>query len=848
MAAVLAAGCQPRAASRRRGAEEGEKPAERTARRQAYYAGIPEAVEKMLPEIRRRAQALADLGPRQTGQQGCDRALEYLRAALAEVAPNCPITTFSTPVTVALDRVRTADLALADEPHTHVLIDGLGPAPQRWPAYAFAPNCIQPCATHPPQQCPLREQGNAGPSCPNCELARRLVDLGSGSWAEFRGKDLTDAVVLLDFNSDDAWLRAASLGAAGALIIEPTRTTVFQADKKYLATLPLHFPRLYLSRARGLELRAALAQRPDALRVTLAGRLNFQNVPAQCLELTIPGKDRSYCFVLAGHFDARCIVPDLAYGGDEVWGIAELIELTRYLTENQPNCDVRIIFVSGHWQSQRPMRQYISPDAGRFDRIGVYFKLAMAVDLVPQGRAINLINESPWDVQSRGMYKWLGTRLFADGGWREQIFDGMGLSPKQVEMYGGERSTLSETGEGNLADRKDRSAFLYAPRYCTAEQAWQALGISTFAFQTARLARLAHNTPLDRFRVEDPAADDDQLRPQLEMTLGVLRHLFDYPRKLMRDNRPSLRRGRGWAGYTQIDGRLLQWDRSIGWFAQRLPADSKGRPLKTFIHAYPTDMRFTAQQGGRLRNYLNWPMAPTRGQHRELQAFMFQDLWLLDESHFRIHTVYAAYPETQYDVVAYSLDEAGRICFATDYGVHGDGNKAFQCTDMDLVGSSVYVPVSVFECGTLELFDLIDPQRYNPGSYVFGSWYHNYGYQNADGGVAPHLRITDVKDVESHTDMERWGFTQYGPTAMVFLPAEAQVGAEVLLGSFFTNVAILNNPADAGQPMGYKLHSGQTVRLTSSAAPTPLACIRQLQKLDQQRLEEFALHDVASPL
>jgi len=852
-AALAPLACAPRAGRKETSEAEMRDRVKYLAKLRAYYAGIGASADEMLPRIRGHVRALAALGPRQTGQAGCEKALEYIRRALAEAAPQCPPAELPDPpqVTVALDRIRAGQLDLVrdgEREFSHIQVAGLAPRVQVWPAHALAPNCVQPCATHPPERCPLRKPDSAGPACPNCERPRRLVDLGGGTWAEFKGKDIDGAVVLLDFNSSDAWMRAASLGAAGAIFVEPARTTVFQADKKYLAMLPLHFPRLYLTRARGQALRQALAQNADGLRVTLAGRLELTNVPARGLELTIPGKDRSYCFVLAGHFDARCIVPDLSYGAAELWGIAELIELTRHLAANRPNCDVRVLFVAGHWQSQRVVREYIAEGGPNYERIGRYYKLAMGVDLVPEGRSVNLMIEGSWDVAGRGMYRWLGNRIFNDGGWRDRIFDGLDLPRDRVELYGGARPFLSETDDGAMANRMDRSAFVFAPRYPTAEQPFQTMALTTFAFQTSRLTRLAHNTPLDRLGPIDAPAVDERLGPQLKIALGVLRHLMDYPRNRMRSRGPSPRRGRSWGGYAEITGRVLQWDRSIGWFAERLPGTKEARKLKTILYAYPTDSRTTALQGPRLRNFLHWPMNPAREQHREMQSFMFQDLQLLEAPHFKLKTVYAGYPDAQYDVVAYSLDEAGRICWAVDYGVHGDGNKAFQCTDMDLVGARTDVPVSLFECGTLELFGLVDSQRYNPGTYVFGSFYHHYGHQHADGGVSPYLRVTEVKNVDSHTDMERWGFTQYGPTAMVFLPSRSLAGAEILLGSYFTNVAVLNRPDEKGVPRGYELKAGQTLRLTSSSAPTPLACVRQLSELNQQRLDEFATHDVASPL
>jgi len=848
---LAAAGCSPRG---RTGADEKEESdktrSERVAARRAYYGDIPQAVEEMLPAIRRHARALADLGPRQTGQEGCEKALAYIRAALADVAAKCPLSDIkpATKVTVALDRLSADDLERTErdgKEFSQVVVNGGPFHHEDWPAYALAPNCVQACATHAPEECPLRENGEIGPDamCPNCERPRPLVDLGDGSWEGLRGKDLQGAVVLLDFNSSDAWVRAASLGAAGVIFVAPETTTVFQADSKYMAMLPLHVPRVYLRRDRALALREALAGGAD-LKVTLKSRLHFANVPARGVELTIPGTDSSYCLVLAAHFDARCIAPDLSYGGAEVWGIAELIEVTRYLATHPRAPDIRVMFVSGHWQGQRAMRNYVSLKGGRFDRIGVYYKMAMSLDMVPAGTALNLLTETDWNTQSRGMYRWLGNRVFNDGGWRDRMREGLDL-PEGVELYGGERSANSETLDGNMANRRDRSAFVFAPRYPTAEGPWQVVGIPTVSFQTARLARLEHFTPLDRLAPIDADSADEQLRPQLRMAMGVLKHLFDYPRNnWYRDHGPYKHRGRSWGGYAEFAGRVQQIDPRTGWYKNVLPGQDKG--MQTFVYAWPADGRTMALQGSRLHNYMHWPTNPAQGQNRLLQSFMFQDLMLLDEYYFRINAIYDAYPEVEYDVVAYTIDEAGRVRYATDYGARG--GERFPSTNLEIDTVTNDVSVTVFECGTLELFDLVDPQRYNPSSYVRGAHYHHYGNLHSDGGTAPYLRVSEVKNCESHTDMERWGFTQYGSTAMVFLPAKAISASEVLLGGFFTNVAVLSNPDADGNPRGYRVKSGETIRLSSARTPTPLRCVEELATLDAKRLREFREYDVRSPL
>lgn len=852
---LLACSCAPRS-SRRADTNDTEHALDTVA--------LARSVEEMLPRIRQHVETMASFGPRQTGQVGCEKTLAYVREQLGESAERLGVELIplETTVTVSLDRTHPEQIPLAGPDVSHVVIEGLEEGPIRWPAYSLQANCIQACATLPADSPDAADREDSD----TIERPRRLVDLGAGTWEDFRGKTFDDAVVLLDFNSSEAWLRAAGLGAYGAIFIEPEQTNVFQADRKYLATLPLNVPRLYLRREEGLRLRKALAGGKD-VQVTLANRLRFRNVSARGWELTIPGRNRDACHVLATHLDARSIVPDLAWGGAELWGPAEMLELVRYFSRNQPACDLRFLFVTGHWQSQRLMREYVCYGRDAFSRIGPYFKMAMSVDLDPEGKSVNLLNENQWNISVGPLFSWLRHRLFQEGGWRDQVLDGFDLRERGINVYAGRRPFLAETRDSVLASRNDRSPLVFAPQYPTAEEPWRGLSMPGFTFQTSRLARLHHNTPLDRIPDLDDDRIDNRLRPQLQITLALLEQLLGYPPRQIPTPRPVLRERPTWGGYAQVTGQVQLWDRSIGWFSQRLPTETletpdgqaTEQPMQTFIHAYPVDEFFRNRITPRLRNYLHWPLNPSRAQHRMLQSFMFQDLLLLENEYFDIKTVYAGFAETQYNAIGYAINSGGQIQYATDFGTHGDSNKSFQCTDVDLDTWTPDIPVSLFECGTVELFDLVDPQRYNPSTLVRDSWLQEYIIHgaHADYGVAPHLRIEGIKDIQSHTDIERWGYTQYGPTAMVFLPATYSrrtqrmaysSAAEIILGRWHTNFAVLNNPDEQGIPQGYRLGPGESLRLASSEKPTPLVCVEQLIQLNQDRVREFAKHDVASPL
>ena len=55
------------------------------------------------------------------------------------------------------------------------------------------------------------------------------------------GLNVEGAAVLMDFNSGDAWVNAAQLGAKAIVFVEPDSTVYLEGEKKFLS-LPLDVP------------------------------------------------------------------------------------------------------------------------------------------------------------------------------------------------------------------------------------------------------------------------------------------------------------------------------------------------------------------------------------------------------------------------------------------------------------------------------------------------------------------------------------------------------------------------------------------------------------------------------
>ena len=111
---------------------------------------------------------------------------------------------------------------------------------------------------------------------------------GFGEWEELEGKELTGRAVLMEFNSWNHWLRAASLGARIIVFVEPEQTTRVQAASK-VGWVPLEVPRFWIGWQAGQILKGRLAQ--GEVQVHLEARTSWEQRPAWNIWGIAPGQD-----------------------------------------------------------------------------------------------------------------------------------------------------------------------------------------------------------------------------------------------------------------------------------------------------------------------------------------------------------------------------------------------------------------------------------------------------------------------------------------------------------------------------------------------------------------------------
>ncbi len=288
------------------------------------------------PSLEAHVRHIVSLGDRTTGTTGAERVADYIasefeRLGLTEVDTH----EFSLPMRT-VSRC-TIELPAEDSP---------------LPIDAMTLNAVSPGTIPAP-----------GITAP-------LIYVGNGDLSLFNGKEVENAVVLMELNSGRNWINAVSLGARALIYVDrgPTANFFF-TDKVELS--PLDFPRLRLSLTRAREYFGDFESRPGGRVlpwVRLVSDIRWEEVGAQNVYGVIKGTDEKLSeniILIEAFFDGSGFIPGRGAGADEAVGVATLLELARWLKQHPPARSVVLAATSGHAQTLAGMREMIWAVAGR---------------------------------------------------------------------------------------------------------------------------------------------------------------------------------------------------------------------------------------------------------------------------------------------------------------------------------------------------------------------------------------------------------------------------------------------------------------------------------------------------
>lgn len=825
--------------------------------------------EQAFAETVRCAKEIAELGPRATGSEGLDRTLAFVQSELAKrgwdkTSSGNPEDLGEPPAEKTVRRSEFTTLAPRDSGSSLELLPNLpGETAKKFTAYALMPNGVQPCATPP--------GGVHG----------ELIYLGNGEDADWEKKEVSGRIAVLEFASNDAWRKAYESGAAGAVILEgtgPEGETVRQADQKYVALLPLNFPRLYVHDDRPGTAEAVRAAAKKGSRAILTCGMRLENVAAPVLEALIKGTQTDRELLVMCHADARAVAPSLSFGGTESFAIGAWLALFDYFSTHRPAFSLRFALTTGHWQSQAAGRAYAY---ALKDAVGSRIAMTVGVALDPETDALILTDETVADSVRPSQYWWLKKLLFTvdrrEPGWIDQIEALFGRpvldrgdTPSKYAFYGGRPTIPGSNWSLWLAPVDQWPPLSHSIGFPTANQMMSQTGGMSVAMVTCGGYRHRHFTCQDRI---DPwLAKTENLKPQLELTFALLGALADLDPKRFPEYPAQPHREYG--GYNVADVQVLRWNPGILWY-------DKGRPknARTFVMLVPSDTRFLR---GRNNAYWPRPLAPNRYTHRQLQCLQtayFAEVG--EDGRARFPNVYCPFPQVAYNALAFTLDARGRITHAFDQGFHGD--MEFHFLQRAFNAPRVFFQTPVFECGAVVIPGLVDHNRFNIGSQVENEYCMQWGIGNdQDDAEIPWLPVRAVNEVTTHTTADAYSWIQFRDLAMVFLKpgqrCEIRAGNLARKQALFNDdpllrarlaedakrdgitladaLARLDNAAPGARApsvsashavapdyLGFRVDQGEERRLTHSAR----LCYEQLANITRKRLDEYATLNVRSP-
>ena len=224
---------------------------------------------------------------------------------------------------------------------------------------------------------------------------------GDGDWGDFNGREVAGRVVVLDFASRDAWLKAASLGARAVVFVAADSATTQQAQGKYVRA-PLDVPRFWVEGAAGERLRRRLVD--GEVEVGLWGRMDWQQRMAYNVWAVVPGKDagtaQNETVLIHAYYDAPSVVPAKAPGAEAAVSVAALLEVAARLQANPPAHTVILAALGSHFQGRQGMVAFLDRHARRQEHYAARLAepldihLFIGLDLSSHGERVVLWNNT----------------------------------------------------------------------------------------------------------------------------------------------------------------------------------------------------------------------------------------------------------------------------------------------------------------------------------------------------------------------------------------------------------------------------------------------------------------------
>jgi len=497
--------------------------------------------------------------------------------------------------------------------------------------------------------------------------------------------NLTNSILLMDFNSGKNWLKVASLGAKAVIFIEPPESDKYEALSKGTMS-PLNFPRVYVNSSAGVLLKKIADQHVP---VILNTEMKWRETEGHNIIGVLEGQLKNDTIIISAHFDSWSIVPSVSPSAEESISISVLLELARCFSRHERLRTIWFVAYSGHWEGSIGSTEFVehvllNSTKRVWTQIGI--------DLSSETPQVDFLSLSPYLIS-------LGQN--APGG-------SFAKSPQYSLRFYWIRSQVSELlSEIDISKIKKENASIRVSDLLSLTKfnfdiglsgtwAWgwwgtqptyykldteSSLAVNAIAFtiRTQFAGRTSWLTPLDNFNT----IKWGNVIPQIWIVSATCNYFV---------NAPSL--GVDWSsvaptriyvgtqyilGYSILEGQTAEFSPDTGWYSP-VP-----KALVRMI-TYPSNDEYA------------WPF---------VYRYKISD----EKGKFRF---YGIVPYAQWTFDAWKFDEnTGDILYSLDQGFHGltqgvSGgltNIAYALTDR------VSVLLPMFECVPVTIFDLIDIRK-----------------------------------------------------------------------------------------------------------------------------------------
>jgi hypothetical protein len=282
-------------------------------------------------EMRDTVEWMAKQGSRVTGYPGCENAAKYVEQKFRDLDLG-EITTEEFPVLVpsvvpdALGRAASLDI----------------PGDRSFEILPLWPNLVRMPKTPP--------EGISG----------KLIYAGNGDLRAFTRLEVSNSIVLVDFNSGAAWFNAPLLGAKAVLFIEPEETLRGEAEQKFLS-IPVDIPRYWVPKESADYLQGMLKLRGN-VPINIKCNMQWKQVIGKNIVCRVKGTDSRLSkqqVVLQAYYDSMSIAPTLSPGAENACSIAALLQIAKTLKAQPPKRTVLLLATAGHFEGMKGEKSFV---------------------------------------------------------------------------------------------------------------------------------------------------------------------------------------------------------------------------------------------------------------------------------------------------------------------------------------------------------------------------------------------------------------------------------------------------------------------------------------------------------